>query len=73
MPELDDVFAMDDGFIGDPEDLGESPMTNGHAGDRDDRNGCLNRLAIRHAIEARREQKRIARDLDAIDFDIDDF
>ncbi|MCY4276568.1 MAG: hypothetical protein OXE81_01855 [Gammaproteobacteria bacterium] len=73
MPELEDVFEMDDGLIGDPEDLGESLDAKGHAGNRADRNGCLNRLAIRHAIEAKREQKRIARDLDTFDFDIDDF
>ena len=70
MPDIEDVFEMDDGFVGDSEDVGASLDTNGRAGDR---NGNLNRLAVRHAIEARRERKRIARDLDAIEFDIDDF
>ena len=70
MPELEDVYEMDDGFSGDSEDIGAALDSNGR---KEDRNGCLNRLAIRHAIEARREQKRIARDLDAIDSDIDDF
>ena len=69
MPQIEDVIEMDDGFIGDSEDVGASFDTNGSS---DDRNGCLNRLAIRHAIEARREQRRMARDLDAFEYDIDD-
>jgi len=73
MPELEDVFEMDDSLVGYPEDAGESLDANGQVDDRAARNGALNRLAVRRAIEAEREKKRIARDLDAIDFDIDDF
>lgn len=71
MPELEDVFEIDDGYAsGDSEEDEDSLGSRRELGVR---NGTSNRLAIRHAIEARREQKRIARDLDSIEFDIDDY
>ena len=68
MPDIEDVYKLEDGFPGgDAEELestdsGTQPV---------EPNGNLNRLEIRHAIEARHEERRIARELDSLDFEMD--
>ena len=68
MPDIEDVYKLEDRFPGgDAEELestdsGTQPV---------EPNGGLNRLEIRHAIEARHEERRIARELDSLDFEMD--
>ena len=68
MPELEDVLEIEDGYVS-----GDSEEEEHRLDSSRDASGRTNRLAIRHAIEARREQRRIARDLDSIEFELDDF
>lgn len=69
MPELEDVFEIDDGYVSGDSEEEEHRLDSSR--DASTRNGSSNRLAIRHAIEARREQRRIARDLDSIEHELD--
>ena len=68
MPGIEDVYELEDGFPGvDREELvspdpGRASVTT---------NDGLNRFEIRHAIEARREERRIARELDSLEFTMD--
>ncbi len=71
MPELEDVFEIDDGYVGSDSEAEVHRLNSSR--DANARNGSSNRLAVRHAIEARREQRRIARDLDSIEFELDNF
>lgn len=71
MPDLEDVFGIDDGYVSnDSEEEAHRLDSSRLAGAQ---NGTSGRLAVRHAIEARREQRRIARDLDSIECELDDF
>ncbi len=68
MPDIEDVYKLEDGFPGgDAEEL--KPPDYG--ADSVEPNGNPNCLEIRHAIEARREERRIARELDSLDFEMD--
>ena len=68
MPDIEVVYEFDDGFRNaDADELESIEPTKVPANAK----GCLNRLAIRHAIEARREERRLERELDSIEFDLD--
>lgn len=68
MPGIEDVYELDDSF---PNGDGEEVDTHVSNKDSDNTDGNLNRLEVRHAIEARREERRIARELDSLEFAMD--
>ncbi len=63
MPQLESEFELDDCYLEGDSD-GE-PVLRESNREALLRNGAKRNREIRHAIEARREQKRIDRDLDA--------
>lgn len=71
MPELEDVFEIDGGYASGGSEEEVHRLDSGR--EASTRNGSSNRFEIRRAIEARREQRRIARDLDSIECELDDF
>ena len=68
MPDIEDIYELEDGFRGGG---GEVLESTGSGSEPVEPNGNLNRLEIRHAIEARHEERRIARELDSLDFEMD--
>lgn len=68
MPDIEAVYELEDGFGNADADEFEPVEPSKVSANA---NGGMNRLEIRHAIEARREERRLARELDSIEFDMD--